>query len=243
MFMPMMMDPIHLVITLIGAGLMFLPQMWVKNTVARHHEFEASSGLTGAQVAQQILQTNNIYDVTVEMVGGVLSDHYDPGAKAVRLSPDTYQQRSISALAIAAHEVGHAIQHNKGYVPVVIRSQLAPIANLGSQFGPLMIMVSLMLGVASGQAPAFSWAIAWLGVFAFGAGTLFHLVTLPVELDASARALTILRGSSYLTDVEMGGAKKVLTAAAMTYVAGALYALMELAYWLFRLFGNTRREE
>jgi len=238
----MMMDPSYMLLTVVGMGLVFLPQLWVKSTVATYRKVDARGGMTGEELARTILRHNNIEDVAVQAIEGELTDHYDPGAKAVRLSADNFYGRSISGLAIAAHECGHAIQHATGYVPVTIRSSMAPIVGLGSQFGPMLLMIGIALGAASAAAPAFSTMIAWLGVIAFGAAVAFHMVTLPVEFNASSRALAVLETGGYLTTEEMPGAKKVLTAAAMTYVATAMYSLMELVYWVLRLVGGRNRD-
>lgn len=235
-------DPLYLILMVVGMALVFVPQMWVKNTVAHFSEIRSSHGLTGRSVAQSILSEHGLGNVSIEMVEGELSDHYDPESKAVRLSPDIYSGNSIASVAVAAHECGHAIQHAKGYYPVVIRSSLVPMVNFGSNLGPLLIMGSVMLGAFSHMAPSFALTIAWAGVILYGLTVAFHFVTLPVELDASGRALKVLETHNYLTREEMGGARKVLTAAAFTYIATALYALMQLLYYVFRLL-NSRRDD
>lgn len=228
---------------LIGMALVFLPQMWVKSTVNRFSEVGTARGVSGGQVARNILESHGLGSVSVEMVEGFLSDHYDPGERVVRLSPDVYHGSSIASIAVAAHECGHAIQHAKGFYPVVLRSALAPAANLGSQLGPLLLMLSLGLGLAMHLAPSLMINIAWAGVILYGMAVAFHIVTLPVELDASGRALKVLEHRAYLTAAEMPGAKKVLTAAAFTYVATAMYALLELLRYIYLLLGMSRREE
>jgi len=233
-------DPLYLGVMLVGMGLVFLPQMWVKNTVSRYIEVRTAHGLSGRSVAQSILSEHGLSNVALEMVDGELSDHYDPTAKVVRLSPAVYNGNSIASVAIAAHECGHAIQHAKGYYPVVIRSALVPAVNFGSNLGPLMIMGALGIATMSHVMPSFAWTLAWLGVVLYGLAVAFHFVTLPVELDASGRALKVLETHNYLTREEMGGAKHVLTAAAFTYVASALYALIQLMYFVFRLLGSRR---
>lgn len=234
-------DPLYMVIMLVGMALVFLPQMWVKNTVAKFSEVGTARGYTGRDVARQILSEHGLSSVDVEMSDGFLSDHYDPTAKVVRLSPDVYQGSSVASVAVAAHECGHAIQHAKGYYPVVIRSSLVPLANLGSQMGPLLLMLAVFLGLGS-QMGGMGFYVALAGVALYGMAVAFHFVTLPVELDASGRALKVLETHNYLNGQEMSGAKKVLTAAAFTYVATALYALMELLYWVFRLMGSRRND-
>jgi Zn-dependent membrane protease YugP len=234
-------DPLYLLV--IGAGMLlaFVPQMWLKNVFAQFSETATSRRQTGAEVARAILNANGLTHVTVEPVEGVLSDHYDPGAKAVRLSHDNYYGASIASVAVAAHEVGHAIQHAKSYTPLVLRSSMAPVVGIGSQMGPILLMVALMMGATSQFMPDWAILLAWLGVVLYGAAVLFHFVTLPVELNASSRATTLLASGHYLTPQEMPGAKKVLTAAAFTYVAAALYALMQLIYFIWRIMMSSRR--
>ena len=234
-------DPLYLLIMLAGMALVFIPQVWVKKTVARFSEVRSSHGYSGYQVAREILSEHGLSNVSIEMIDGALTDHYDPTQKVVRLSQDIYSGNSVSSVAIAAHECGHAIQHAKGYYPVVIRASLLPVANIGSNLGPTLLMVAVMLGVFRHAAPGFSLSLAWAGVIFYAMATAFHFVTLPVELDASGRALKVLEGSHYLERSELPGAKKVLTAAACTYIATALYALIELLYWVFSLLGNSRR--
>lgn len=235
-------DPFYMIIMFVGMILVFVPQMLVKKTVAKFSETRTARGYSGRDVAEAILRENGLNHVHVEMSHGFLSDHYDPMAKVIRLSPDVYQGNSIASVAVAAHECGHAIQHAKGFFPVVIRSAMAPVVGFGSGLGPLLLMAAVMLGVFNAAAPSFAVGIAWLGVVLYGLAVAFHVVTLPVELDASGRALKVLEARSFLNAAEMPGAKKVLTAAAFTYVATALYALMELLYWVFRLTGANRDE-
>ena len=228
----------YLLIMLVGMALSYGAQAWVTSTYNKFAQVASRAGRSGADIARRILDTNGLNYVELEATEGVLSDHYDPTHKTVRLSRQNYADSSISAVAVAAHECGHAIQHAQGYYPVILRSNLAPIANIGSQFGPLMILGGLMLMAFGWIAPSLGYQIAWIGVIGFGLAVLFHLVTLPVELDASHRALAVLADGGYLAADEMPGAKNVLTAAAFTYVAGALHALMQLAYWIFQLLGR-----
>lgn len=236
-------DSGYLMVMLVGALLVFLPQLWVKHTVSRFDAMDATVGLTGAQFARQMLEENRVMDVVVEETPGELSDHYDPGAKAVRLSSANYHHMSVTALTIAAHEVGHAIQHANGFQPVIWRSALVPVVNIGSQFGPMLIMIGLGMGVMSSSASGGDLGIllAWLGVLAFSLSTLFHLVTLPVEIDASSRALRVLEKKRYMNSEQLSGAKQVLTAAAFTYVATALYSLIQVLYWAMRILGARER--
>ncbi|MEB3205883.1 MAG: zinc metallopeptidase [Vampirovibrionales bacterium] len=240
--MPMMMDPAYTLVMVVGGLLVFLPQLWVKSTYQKYVQVPSIQGLTGAQVAKRILSEQGIGDVTVEVVAGQLSDHYDPSAKAVRLSEENYYGHSVAGIAVAAHEVGHAIQHAVGYYPVVMRSALVPAVNLGSQLGPLLFYVALGMGVTGAGIPQWSLPLAWLGVALFGTAVLFHVVTLPVELNASARALALIERGGILSPSEVPAGRKVLTAAAFTYVAAALYALIQLAYFVFRLLAAQQSD-
>lgn len=231
-------DPLYLVVMLVGLALAFLPQMILQGVYRTYSQVNSQRGMTGAEVARKILNDNGLSDVTVEMTPGQLSDHYDPSAKAVRLSEDHYYGSSVAGVAVAAHEVGHALQHAHGYYPVVLRSAMVPAVNLGSNLGPILLMISLGMGATSQAMPDWAFGLAILGVVMFGAAVLFHMVTLPVEFNASARANTILSNSNYLMPDEMPGAKKVLAAAAFTYVAAALYALIQLLYYVWRIFGS-----
>lgn len=235
-------DPLYLILMLVGMVLVYVPQSWVKSTVDQFLQERTSRGTSGRDVARSILNANGLHDVPVELTEGFLSDHYDPSQRVVRLSPDIYNGSSIASVAVAAHECGHALQHAQGYVPVVMRSAMAPVVGFGSNLGPWMIIIALGLGASSQIMPDWAWYLAWVGVILYGLAVLFHLVTLPVEIDASGRALQILETNHYLTSAELPGAKKVLTAAALTYVAAALYALMQLLYFVFRLLSSSRRD-
>ena len=190
------------------------------------------SRLTGAQVAQGILQDNNIHDVRIERVAGELSDHYDPSSKTLRLSQSVHDSNSMAAFGVAAHEVGHAIQHAKSYALLSFRSAWVPVANLGGGLSMIVIMLAFFMGGAQSASGA---SLSWLGVLLFGCTTVFTLVTLPVEFDASSRALVCLKKGNYVTEKELDGARKVLNAAAMTYVAAFVTSLLTLLYWMFRL--------
>ena len=171
------------------------------------------------------MRNNSINDVAVEAVAGSLTDHYDPGAKKLRLSEPVYSQPTLAAVGVAAHEAGHAIQHATKYGPLVLRSTLVPVANIGSQAGPLLAMAGLALSFP---------ILLNIGILLFGGAVLFYVVTLPVEFNASSRALALLKRDNVLSQEELSGAKKVLTAAALTYVASALTALMNLIVLILR---------
>lgn len=227
----MLFDPLYWLV--IGAGMVLSlgANALVKGRFRKYSQIPTRSGMTGAQVAQAILQENGIFDVTVEPVQGKLTDHYDPGSKTLRLSEPVYASNSMAAFGIAAHEVGHAIQDAKGYAPLRFRSAWVPVANTGSGISIFVIIGALLLG---GAATPLGATAAWIGIGLFATTTIFTLVTLPVEFDASNRALASLSGR-YVSDEELRGAKKVLDAAAMTYVAAFATSLMTLVYWAMQL--------
>lgn len=194
-------------------------QWKVKSAFSKMSQVRSSSGLTGAQVAESLLRRNNINDVTVEEVEGHLTDHYDPIHKKLRLSSGVYGSNSLAALGIAAHETGHAIQHKTAYSPLVLRQSLYPISNFGSMLAMPLFIIGLIM--------QFKFLID-LGIILFAAAVFFTLVTLPVEFNASRRALAQLSSGGYLQASEIDGAKKVLDAAALTYVAAAAMAVLQL---------------
>jgi Zn-dependent membrane protease YugP len=210
-------------------------QAKVQSTFQRYLHVYATSGLTGAEVAQQLLRREGLDGVRVEMVAGHLSDHYDPRKQAVRLSQQVYNGRSLAALGVAAHETGHAMQHATQYLPLNIRHSLVPIANIGSQLGlPLALLGFFFLR---------NEFLLQLGIILFAGAVLFQIVTLPVEFNASSRALAMLEQGAYLSRSEVNGAKQVLSAAALTYVAATLVAIMHLVRLLLLsgMLGNRRR--
>jgi Zn-dependent membrane protease YugP len=202
-----------------GMLLMFWAQMQIKSTYGRYSQVASSLGVTGAQAARQILDSHGLQDIAVEAVPGELSDHYDPSAKAVRLSEGNFYSNSVAAVAVAAHECGHALQDAKGYWPMNVRAALVPAANIGSSVGPMLVMAGIFFS-------SFSFLVN-IGILLFAAALMFHVVTLPVEFDASSRALKLVDGEM-LQGEENQGAKKVLTAAAWTYVATTIYSLLQL---------------
>jgi len=208
--------------------LMFWAQHRVKATYEKYAEIQSSLGMTGAQVAKTILQRMDIHYVIVEQVEGELTDHYDPSAKAVRLSESVYASSSLAAAAIAAHECGHVLQDVRGYQFMNIRASLVPVANIGANFGPIMVMAGLFLGSLGGLSTVF----INLGIILFAGAILFHIVTLPVEFDASSRALRLIDELGILQGEENRGARSVLNAAAWTYVATAIYAALQLVQLL-----------
>lgn len=218
-----------LVLLLVPAVLSLFAQISVKSTFVKYSKIRNSRGLTGAQTAKMIMQISGIRDVQIEPVGGSLTDHYDPRNKKLRLSESVYDKNSVAALGVAAHEMGHAIQHQIGYGPLGLRSTLVPVANIGSRLGPAMIIA----GVAISN---FAFLIN-IGILLFCGAVAFYLITLPVEFNASLRALRTLEENNILTSDELKGAKKVLRAAAMTYVASALTAI----FTLIRLIAYSKR--
>ncbi|MDD5088410.1 MAG: zinc metallopeptidase [bacterium] len=208
------------ILLLPALGFAFWAQNKVRSSYATYSQVRNRSGLTGAQTARRILDSNGLLDVQVEETEGVLSDHYDPKKKVVRLSPDNYRLSSLAALAVAAHETGHAVQHQVGYAPMNVRALLVPAAGFGSKAALPLFLVGFFV-------PSVHWLMDAAIVF-FAGAVLFSLVTLPVEFDASRRAIAILSNGSYLTTDEVPHAKKVLAAAAWTYVAAATVSLIHL---------------
>ena len=212
-------DVYYLVLVVPTLILSAIAQLMVKTTFAKYSKVRCSNNVTGMDAAVRLMQSNSINDVSVEPVGGSLTDHYDPRARKLRLSEPVYNQPTIAAVGVAAHETGHAIQHAKHYGPLVLRSTLVPVANIGSSVGPWLAIAGIFLSLDF---------LLTLGIFLFSGAVLFYIVTLPVEFNASSRALAILRSNNMLSPEELKGAKKVLNAAAMTYVASALTAIMSL---------------
>jgi len=234
------MSPEYMLLSLIGMALVFIPQMLVMGTYKKFAKVQAANNLTGADVAKNILKYAGINNVEVVPVQGQLSDHYDPSQKVVRLSEDIYYGKSISSYGIAAHEVGHAMQDFQGYLPMKLRAGIFPAVQAGQMLGPFLLMAGLGLRYVAGFG-GFTDLIALTGIALYGAVVVFHIVTLPVEFNASFRAIKVLADGGYLVDNnEVNGAKAVLSAAALTYVATALYALMELLYWVWVFFGRNR---
>lgn len=210
--------------------LSLIAQVLVKGRFSRFDKVISKRNLTGAQAAQLLLQKNNIYDVKIIHINGQLSDNYNPSTKILSLSDSTYNSTSIAAIGVAAHETGHAIQHAVGYSPLSLRSTLVPAANIGSQFGPTLAVLGIIFGGTSKASDYISifQLITNIGIILFSLAVLFYIITLPVEFNASRRALKILRDSNTLNTTELKGVKKVLSAAAMTYVASAITAIGSL---------------
>lgn len=211
----------YTMVLLIPAIVLSLFAQWKISSSYKHYsQIRSQAGLTGAQVARALLNSNGLYDVQVGRVGGRLSDHYDPRTRVINLSEDVYQGSSLASVAVAAHETGHALQHASEYFPMTLRSSFVPVANIGSGAGPILIMLGLFM-------PSYGWLLQ-LGIFAFAFAVLFQIITLPVEFNASRRALALLQEGNMLGSEEVRGARSVLNAAALTYVAAALAAVLTL---------------
>ncbi len=226
------MDPTYLLV-IIGLVLCLAASFKVQSTYKKYSKLRAMSGLTGAQAAERILYANGINDVSIEQVGGNLTDHYDPRKKVLRLSDSVYGSCSVAAIGVAAHECGHALQHHNGYAPLYLRSVMVPLTNIGSRLAFPCILLGIIISSFRILVP--------VGILLFALTVLFSLITLPVEFNASRRALAVLGEQNILYDEEIKGARKVLSAAAMTYVASAISAILQLLrLWL--LYGGRRRD-
>lgn len=229
----LLLDLNYLVFMLPGLLLVMLAQLWVSSTYRRWGQVRNTTGLSGADAARRLLNYGGLSDVSLEGIPGQLTDHYDPRRRVLRLSAGVAQTPSVASMAIAAHEIGHAVQDREGYGPMRLRSAIVPAANVGSTLGWILILVGLFLQ---------STQLAWLGVLAFSGGAVFALATLPVELNASARARALLTQSGLVTtDQERRGVHSVLNAAAFTYVAALATALLQLLYFVSLVGGMGGR--
>ena len=225
-------DPMYMIFMIPAFLLMALASGYVSSAYKKWSNVRATSGLTGAQAANRLISTGNLYGVQVAGTQGQLSDHYDPRNKTLFLSQSVYGSPSVAAVAVAAHELGHAMQDAEDYFPMRIRSALVPAVNIGSNLGWILIMLGLFLRITN---------LAWAGVLVFSAGALFALATLPVEFNASSRAKELLYATGIIqTEEERRGVNQVLNAAALTYVAGLVTAVLQLLYFVF-LIGGRRR--
>ncbi|MDD2980601.1 MAG: zinc metallopeptidase [Hespellia sp.] len=221
------------ILVLIGAAICMVASSRVKSTFNKYSQVRSHNGMTGCEAAERILRNNGLSDVIVRHVSGSLTDHYDPRTKVVNLSDATYNSASVAAIGVAAHECGHAIQHARGYVPLTLRSALVPVANLGSMAAWPLILIGLFMNGST------SLLFINIGIWAFSASVLFQLVTLPVEFNASSRAVHILGESGMLYEGEVDATKTVLRAAALTYVASAAASILQLLRLLI-LTGGRR---
>ena len=228
-------DPTYLLI-LIGAVICMIASARVKTTFNKYAQYRSMSGMTGAQAAEQILRAAGIYDVRVQHIAGNLTDHYHPGKKTLNLSDSVYNSTSVAAIGVAAHECGHAIQHQQGYFPLNLRTAIVPVANIGSSLAWPLILIGFLFSRSTGS------LLIQIGILCFSFAVLFQLVTLPVEFNASSRALAMLGKQGILSESELPYTKKVLGAAALTYVAGAAASLLQLLR-LVLLFGGRRNDD
>ena len=229
----MIFNSTYMIYMLPAIILMMAVQMYVRSAYSKWSRVPARSNFTGAEAAQRLIQSAGLYNVRVEGVKGELTDHYDPRSKVLRLSSGVYSQSSVAALAITAHELGHAMQDKDEYFPLRLRAALVPAVNIGSYLGWILLMIGIFLQMTG---------VAWLGVLVFSFGALFALATLPVELNASARARQLLSESGLIqTDDEMKGVSNVLNAAALTYVAALITAILQMVYWVSLVLGMGGR--
>jgi Zn-dependent membrane protease YugP len=224
-------DPIYFIMVGPALLLSMYASFKVKSAFGKYSKVATASGLTGAQAAANMLRSEGLTDVEIEATKGFLSDHYDPRTKTLRLSPDVYSGRSVASVGVAAHEAGHALQDAKGYTPLKLRSAIVPVASIGSKLAwPLLIIGGIIMYAGS----VFGLVMVKVGIVLFSLAVAFQLITLPVEFNASKRALAALSSSGMLMEKEVSGARKVLSAAALTYVAAAAAAVLQLLYFLLR---------
>lgn len=228
-------DPLYLIFAVPPLLLGMWAQSRVKSAFKKYSQVQTSKGISGAEAAWIILQRSGLQNVGVEQVNGMLSDHYDPRSKTLRLSDGVYGLSSIAAVGVAAHEAGHALQDKTRYLPLQFRSMMVPAVSIGSRVGPIVFMAGLIMAGTLGN------TLAWAGLLLFAGTALFALVTLPVEFDASRRAKELLVSQGIVSQQEMKGVDAVLDAAALTYVAAAVQSVMQLIYFLTLM--NRRREE
>ena len=225
-------DPIYWLLAIPGLLLGLWAQMRVKGTYNKYAQVRTSRNLTGAEVARYLLDNQGLQDVRIEETKGMLTDHYDPRSRVLRLSTDVYRTPSVSAAGVAAHETGHALQHAARYAPLQLRSAIVPAVQISSSIAPILILIGFLLRFT---------ALAWVGVILFAGAVVFALITLPVEFDASRRAKTLLNQSGLVMGEELRGVDKVLDAAGLTYVAAAVAAVGQLLYYVLLLGGGSRR--
>ena len=228
------LDP-TIILVLIGVALSLWAQGRVNSTFSRYSRVRSMTGMTGAEAARRLLNAQGIYDVTVQQIAGELTDHYDPRTKTVNLSQSVYGATSVAAIGVAAHECGHAMQDNEGYAPLRFRSVLVPVANFGSSLSWPMILLGLVFGGLGSP-------LVEIGILMFSLAVLFQLVTLPVEYNASARAVRLLDAQGILAGEEVNGTRKVLNAAALTYVAAAATSILQLLRLIILFGGRNRRD-
>ncbi len=226
------MDYWYLILVVPTIIIALVAQSKVTTTFRKYSKQKSAMGFTAAEVTRRILDNNGLYNVAVERVSGNLTDHYDPRKNVIRLSDSVYDDSSVAAIGVAAHEAGHAVQHAEKYLPIKIRNSIVPLASFGSSFAPILIIFGILLAFEP---------LIWIGIILYSAIAIFQLVTLPVEFNASARALNTLGVMAILSEDELKGSKKVLSAAAMTYVAALITTLANLLRFILLARGRNRR--
>lgn len=235
------MDLTYLIFVMPAVLLSVVAQFLVKSRFNSYNKVMSKKGISGAEAARLLLRANDINDVQITHINGQLTDNYNPTNKTLNLSDATYASTSIAAIGVAAHETGHAIQHKVGYGPLGLRSSLVPVANIGSRFGPTLAILGIIFGAQAGNQASIWPTVTMVGLLLFAGAVLFYLITLPVEFDASNRALKILQQTNTFDEEELAGTKKVLGAAALTYVASALTAIGNLLRLYVLSRGSRRR--
>ena len=230
----MFFDPMYFVFALPPLLFGLWAQWKVKSAFGKYSTVANSTGYTGEQIARRLLDSQGLYNVTIESVSGDLTDHYDPRGKVVRLSDSTMHRNSVAAIGVVAHEVGHAIQDAESYAPMRTRAAILPVANIGSIIGPYIFMLGMVINM---------FGLALLGLLLFGAAAVFQAVTLPVEYNASSRAMRLLVDNGLVTSYDAGMARQILDAAALTYVAALLQSVSQVLYYAMILSGNRRRDD
>jgi Zn-dependent membrane protease YugP len=225
-------SPMYFIFALPALLLGLWAQFKVQSSFRKYSQVRSTVGLSGAEIARRMLDMSGLYNVPVEQTNGFLSDHYDPSKRVLRLSPDVYRGNSLAAAGVAAHEAGHALQHQDAYLPMQIRSAIVPTVQIGSWLGPIIFIIGMVLNFTP---------LAQIGLILFAAVAVFAIITLPVEFNASSRAKAWLADSGILYQNEMSGINSVLDAAALTYVAAAVQAISTLLYYVFLLSGSRRR--
>lgn len=232
-------DWLYVILVLPFVLLSVIASAKVKTTYAKYSQIPSHMGISGAEAARRVLDANGLYNVRIEQINGELTDHYDPRSDVVRLSEGTYNGTSSASIGVALHEVGHALQHAQGYLPIKIRNAIVPVTNIGSRLS----MPLILLGIIFSAFSQFFAYVAYAGVACFSLCVIFQLITLPTEFNASRRALSAIRSANILDESEMVGAKKVLTAAAMTYVAALAVTIMQLLRLIIIVASSTGRRK
>lgn len=227
-------DPMYYLFALPGLLIALYAQAKVKSNYSKYSRVQNSAGVTGADIAREILNQNGIYNVDIRRIKGNLTDNYNPRDNAIYLSDGVFGSNTVAAIGVAAHEAGHAVQHAVGYTPIKIRSALVPVCNFGAGISPFLLILGYVLNFAP---------LLYIALAVFSLSVIFQLVTLPVEFNASRRALAAIEGIGRFNDYELKGAKKVLGAAALTYVAALLQSILMFLYYAMRILGNSNRRD